>query len=238
MDTQYVTRLEERVHSTQDLARSLFDAGTGDPVLAIAHKQDGGRGRMHNAWWSSPRAMMASLALTLPASEGVTLAPLLAGLAIHDAIDSQIGVHTELKWPNDVMLGEAKVGGILAEMTGDTLVVGCGINLWWPEAPAGAVGLLDHDPGKRAAEELAHDWAPRLLAALAGLPASFNKARYLEICRTLGRNITWQPGGSGRALGITADGGLIVETAEGQMTIRSGEVSHVRPATILPNENQ
>jgi BirA family biotin operon repressor/biotin-[acetyl-CoA-carboxylase] ligase len=236
MDTQYVTRLEDRVHSTQDLARSLFDAGTGIPVLAIAHKQDGGRGRMHNAWWSSPRAMMASVALHHPASAGVTLAPLLAGLAAHDAIDSQLGLATELKWPNDVMVGDAKVGGILAEMTGETLVVGCGINLWWPEAPAGAVGLLDHDPGKHAAVELAHDWASRLLTAIAGLPGSFNKARYTEICSTIGRHITWRPDGDGRAIGITADGGLIVDTAEDQVTIRSGEVSHVRPATIVPNE--
>ena len=76
------------------------------------------------------------------------------------------------------------------------------------------------------------------ISAIAGLPASFNKARYLEICSTLGRNITWQPDGAGRAVGITADGGLIVETADGQTTIRSGEVSHVRAATILPNETQ
>jgi BirA family biotin operon repressor/biotin-[acetyl-CoA-carboxylase] ligase len=238
MDTQYVTRLEDRVHSTQDLARSLFEAGTGVPVLAIAHKQDGGRGRMNNIWWSSPRAMMASLAMTHAASAGVTLAPLVAGLAAHDAIDSQLGLQTALKWPNDIIIDDAKVGGILAELTGDTLVVGCGINLWWPEAPAGAVGLLEHDPGKAAAVELAHDWATRLVRAINGLPASFNKARYTEICSTIGRHITWQPDGAGRAVGITVDGGLIVDTAAEQVTIRSGEVSHVRAATIVPSETK
>lgn len=238
MDTQYVTRLEDRVHSTQDLARSLFEAGAGVPVLAIAHRQDGGRGRMNNIWWSSPRAMMASVALEHPTSAGLTLAPLVAGLAAHDAIDSQLGIPTALKWPNDIIVDDTKVGGILAEMTGNTLVVGCGINLWWPDAPAGAVGLLDHDPGKDAAVELAHDWAARLLSAIDGLPESFNKARYTEICSTIGRHITWQPDGAGRAVGITADGGLIVDSEAEQVTIRSGEVSHVRPATILPSETE
>lgn len=239
MDTQYVTRLEDRVHSTQDLAKSMFEAaGDGVPVLAIAHKQDAGRGRLRNMWWSSPRAAMASLAFTCPSLESVTLAPLVAGIAAHDAIESQLGVATALKWPNDIMFGDAKVGGILAELGGDTLVIGCGINLWWPDAPVGAIGLADHDPGAEVAVDLAHDWAGRLLPALADLPGSFDKARYLEICQTIGRMITWAPDGSGKAIGVSADGALLVETAQGQQTIRSGEVSHVRPATIPPDDGQ
>ncbi len=235
MATPYVTRIEDRVHSTQDYARIEFETSEKQrPVLVIAHAQDAGRGRGDNPWWNCPRAMLASLAVASPAVEHVTLVPLIAGLAAHRAIESQLGVETALKWPNDVMLGTAKVGGILSERSEDVLVVGCGFNLWWPDAPEGAVGLLDHDPGPSAAIDLAHDWAGRVVEALESLPESFDKAAYVEACGTIGRHITWSPGGEGRAVGISADGALVVETVSGSDTIRSGEVSHVRAATIPP----
>lgn len=237
MDTPYATYVEGRVHSTQDFARTLFEAGDGRPVLAIAHHQDAGRGRSDNPWWSSPRATLASLAVECPHVPLITLIPLVAGLAAHDAIASELGISTTLKWPNDVMLGGAKVGGILAERSDDSLVVGCGINLWWPQAPVGAVALQESDPGEAVAESLAHAWAGRLLHGLDGLPGSFEKGRYVEVCSTIGRDITWRPGGAGRAVGISSDGALIVETTAGQRTLRSGEVSHVRPATMPPDDS-
>ncbi|MCP3975316.1 MAG: biotin--[acetyl-CoA-carboxylase] ligase [bacterium] len=235
MATPYVTRIEDRVHSTQDYARIEFETSQKQrPVLVIAHAQDAGRGRRDNPWWNCPRSMLASLAVTSPPVEHVTLVPLMAGLAAHHAAESQLGVETSLKWPNDVLIGAAKVGGILSERRDDTLVVGCGLNLWWPDAPDGAAGLVEHDPGQSAAVDLAHDWVARILKALNGLPDSFDKATYVEACTTIGRHITWTPNGEGRAVGISADGALVVDTESGQRTIRSGEVSHVRPATIPP----
>jgi len=233
MATPYVTRIEDRVHSTQNFARKEFETlADGVPVLVIAQSQDAGRGRTGNPWWNSPRSMLASVAMPSPHDDSVTLAPLAAGIAAHDTISSEMGVATTLKWPNDVMVGPIKVGGILAELSDAVLVVGCGINLWWPEAPVGAGGLLDHDPGWPAAVDLAHHWAGRLIGALEGLPDTFDKSSYVEICGTVGRQITWEPAGSGRAVGITSDGALLVDTAGGQRTLRSGEVSHVRAATI------
>ncbi len=176
--------------------------------------------------------MFASLAVTAPDIEAVTLVPLVAGLAAHDAIESQLGVTTALKWPNDVLIAETKVGGILVERGNGTMVIGGGINLWWPDAPSGAGALLDHDPGAAAAVDLAQDWAQRLLEGLRDLPTSFDRTRYVAVCSSIGRTITWQPAGTGKAIGITADGGLIVATETGQSTLHAGEVSHVRPATM------
>lgn len=233
MATPYVTRIEDRVHSTQDYARTEFETtGKVQSVLVIAGAQDAGRGRGANPWWNCPRSMLASLAVTSPAVEQVTLVSLIAGLAAHRTIESQLGITTSLKWPNDVMVGSNKVGGILAERSEDVLVVGCGFNLWWPEAPDGAVGLLDNDPGPQTPIDLAHEWAGRMVTALGALPDSFDKSDYVAACATIGRHITWTPDGEGRAIGISADGALVVETATGQETIRSGEVSHVRAATI------
>ena len=229
MATPYVTHIEDRVHSTQDFARTEYlMAGNSMPVLVIARSQDAGRGRNDNPWWNPPNAMLASVALASPDLEHVTLAPLVAGIAARDAIASQAGVATTLKWPNDVLVGDRKVGGILAERDDDCLVVGCGVNLWWPEAPEGAAGLFDNDPGPRAGIDLALAWAARLLAAVDGLPASFDRTAYVEICDTIGRRITWTPAGEGRAVGITVDGALVVETSQGQQVLRSGAVHHVR----------
>lgn len=231
MATPYVTHIQDRVHSTQDFARTEYlTAANGMPVLVIARSQDAGRGRNDNPWWNPPNAMLASVALAGPELDHVTLAPLVAGMSARDAIASQTGVMTTLKWPNDILLGEQKVGGILAERDDVCLVVGCGINLWWPDAPEGAVGLLDDDPGPRAGVDLALAWASRILAALNDLPAAFDRSSYIEMCDTIGRNITWTPAGEGRAVGISIDGALVVETAQGQQVIRSGAVRHVRPA--------
>ncbi len=238
MATPYVTHIEDRVHSTQDFARTEFlTAKNGMPVLVIARHQDAGRGRGANPWWSSPNAMLASVALESPALDHVTLAPLVAGMAAHDAIVSQLGIAVTLKWPNDIMTGDIKVGGILAERDEACLVVGCGINLWWPDAPDGAGGLLEVDPVRSAATDLALAWASRLLAALDGLPASFARSAYIEVCDTIGRHITWQPAGEGRAIGVTVDGALVVETGAGHEVIRSGAVRHVRGAPVKPDQS-
>jgi BirA family biotin operon repressor/biotin-[acetyl-CoA-carboxylase] ligase len=231
MATPYVTHIEDRVHSTQDFARTEFSTtGHGMPVLVIARSQDAGRGRADNPWWNPPNAMLASVALSSPAVEHVTLAPLAAGMAAHDAIASQLGVATGLKWPNDIMMEDAKVGGILSERDESSLVVGCGLNLWWPDAPEGAGALLDSDPGRQAAVDLALAWAARLLNALDDLATGFDRSAYVAVCDTIGHRITWTPAGEGRAIGITVDGALIVETAQGQEVLRSGAVRHVRRA--------
>jgi BirA family biotin operon repressor/biotin-[acetyl-CoA-carboxylase] ligase len=172
--------------------------------------------------------MLASVALSSPALEHVTLAPLAAGMAAHDAIVSQLGIATTLKWPNDIMMGSAKVGGILSERDEASLVIGCGINVWWPDAPDGAGALLESDPGRQAAVDLAMAWASRLLSALDDPAVSFDRSAYIEVCDTIGHRISWTPAGEGRAIGITVDGALIVETAAGQEVIRSGAVRHVR----------
>jgi len=233
MDTPYVTRIEDRVHSTQDYARTEFKAQFDDtPILVVARAQDAGRGRRGREWWSAPRALLASLALPPPSADVLTLVPLVAGIALHDAIVHELGIITELKWPNDVLFDGGKAGGVLSELKGDVLVVGCGLNLWWPDAPECASSLLEADHGDGLAVELAEAWARRLLEMIAGLPDSFDRLHYSELCATIGIDITWKPAGSGRAVSIDAAGALVVVTEDGSVILRSDEVSHVRPATI------
>lgn len=219
MATPYsVLRLEE-APSTQDLARARF---TGTPFLVVADRQTEGRGRSGTRWETAPRAVAASLALRLPSAERMTVLPLIAGVAAVRVLGSGFG----LKWPNDVMAGELKVGGVLVEASGEVAVVGIGLNLWWPDPPPGIGSVHPADPGNGDTARVAQDWAGALIE-LAGAE-SWPRAEYLERCLTLGRRLTWQPDGAGRAVDVADDGGLVVETETGLMTIRSGAVTHVR----------
>jgi BirA family biotin operon repressor/biotin-[acetyl-CoA-carboxylase] ligase len=206
--------------STQDDARAAFD---GTPVLVVAAVQRRGRGRSAGEWRTAPRAMAASLAIR-PGWESadLPLVPLVAGVAASRVVASG------LKWPNDVYLGGLKIGGILVESADGVVVVGFGLNLWWPDAPPGVAAVHEEDPGPRRAGEIARSWADELLALIGAGAGDWPRAEYRAASITLGRDITWSPDGSGTAVDIAADGGLVVVTPGGRSVLRSGEVRHVR----------
>ncbi len=226
MATPYVTIVRDVVSSTQDLAAAELGE-SGGPVLVVAHEQTAGRGRVGNPWWQAERAVAASLALPIGLLEVDQRFPLAIGLAVRKSIEARIGRRAGLKWPNDITLDGAKVGGILVEISEDSVVVGCGLNLFWPDPPEGAGALCDADPGEELGLQLAQDWVEAVLSD----GFSWDGDSYRSACETLGSRIEWQPMGSGLATGIADDGGLIVETDGGLATLRSGEVRTIRPAT-------
>jgi BirA family biotin operon repressor/biotin-[acetyl-CoA-carboxylase] ligase len=151
------------------------------------------------------------------------LIPLLAGVAASRVLP------VSLKWPNDLMVGSRKVGGILVEGAGETITVGMGVNLWWQDPPEAMAGLYDEEPGVRVRTEIAEGWAVELLQMLGAGPERWPVGEYREKCQTVGRAISWKPNGSGTALDIERDGGLRVKRNDGAIeVIRSGEVHHVR----------
>ncbi|MDJ0925418.1 MAG: biotin--[acetyl-CoA-carboxylase] ligase [Acidimicrobiia bacterium] len=228
MATPYVTIVADEVTSTQDVAARELENST-QPVLIVASRQSAGRGRSGSEWWQAPRAVAASLAFrndAVPVPASFTLA---VGLAVHEAIATEAGVAVMLKWPNDIELavGAApggKVGGVLVERDAARTVVGCGLNLWWPQPPSGAAGLVAEDPGEALGERISRRWAQLLLA----MGGAWNRAAYREVCSTLGERVTWEPTGEGTAVDVDEDGGLIVATETGRVTLRSGEVATVR----------
>lgn len=158
--------------------------------------------------------------------------PLLAGLAARSALNEHSGVTPGLKWPNDLVTERGKVGGILVEASDDLVVVGLGVNLWWPGPPAGVAATCHHDPGPDLAGSIAAAWAEGVLAGLGRRPNRWGYDDYRAACVTLQSFVTWEPGGSGMAVDVAMDGGLVVETATGLTTLRSGEVHAVRSATL------
>jgi BirA family biotin operon repressor/biotin-[acetyl-CoA-carboxylase] ligase len=219
--------------STQDDARRLVGEGHPVPLLVVADRQTLGRGRGGRAWKTAPRALACSLAVRpdWPSASWGPI-PLLAGLAAARALAGRTGVTAQLKWPNDLVLSGKKLGGILVEASGGLAVVGIGINLWWPDPPDGITAACAEDPGAALAGEVAAAAARDLLGRLGRGPGSFDSTEYAAQCTTLGTEVTWKPSGRGIAVGITDDGGLIVEAGGRRRTIRSGEVRSVRTASL------
>jgi BirA family biotin operon repressor/biotin-[acetyl-CoA-carboxylase] ligase len=145
----------------------------------------------------------------------------MAGLAALRAVG-----RGSLKWPNDLIVDELKVGGILVERSDDVVVAGFGLNLWWPDPPEGVGSIERDDPGLDRHAEIGALWAAELLhlVDLDGWPID----DYRASCVTLGRRITWDPDGSGIAVDVTANGELVVHDDSGRHTIASGGIRHVR----------
>ena len=228
MATHYATHRLNEVASTQDEARARFLEGGA--VLVLAERQLEGRGRSGNVWVHAPRACAASLAIRPGWPEPtVGVIPLLAGMAARTVVEEEFGTLLSLKWPNDLMRGEAKAGGVLVEMTDGVMVAGCGINVWWPDAPATMAAVSSEDPGPALTSALAESWGAALVEMIDAGPSAWSREAYVAACSTIGRQLEWDPDGVGTAVDLAPDGGLIVETPTGRAVLRSGEVRMVRP---------
>jgi BirA family biotin operon repressor/biotin-[acetyl-CoA-carboxylase] ligase len=223
------------------LARALAGEPEGT-VLATEHQQ-AGRGRLGRTWITPPRAALTFSLLVRPGVPPARRGwlPLLTGIAVAGAITSVTGVATTLKWPNDVLADQGQAGagklvGILAEAAADAIVVGIGVNV-----STGQAELPDRGPGALPAASLLTagatpdglDRTPLLLAILDAFErryltwreadgdpeASGLRAAYLERSGTIGRQVRAElPSGqalSGLAVGVDADGRLLVRSSSG-----------------------
>lgn len=190
------------------------------PVLVLAGRQTEGRGRGGATWITADRALAVSLALEVSPDENRPIS-LLAGVAA-----ARLGLGIDLKWPNDLLIGDAKVGGILVERSGEIVVIGLGLNLWWPSPPDGMGALYDEDPGDGRHVEVGALWGAEMMRLLDDL--GWPREEYKTRCSTLGRRVTWEADGEGRAVDIDDSGALIVHRDGETITVRSGEVRHLR----------
>ena len=126
----------EQIGSTQDEALRLAENGAEEGTLVVAETQTAGRGRKRR-YWVSPRGTGVYLSLILrPTIEPFKMAqiPIVTGISVRDTISRMTGFQARTKWPNDVMLKEKKVAGILTEMRAEPdkvhyIIVGIGINV-------------------------------------------------------------------------------------------------------------
>ena len=132
-----------KVDSTNRVALELGHAGEPEGAVILGEEQSAGRGRAGRGWHSE-RAAGIYVTLLLRPKLAPVQAPLLtmmAGLSAHTAIQEQMGLTADLKWPNDLLIGGKKVGGILTEMHAEPgqvrfVIVGIGLNVNQDKFPA------------------------------------------------------------------------------------------------------
>lgn len=236
--------VEETASTNADL---LADADAPDRSLLAAEHQTAGRGRFDRSWTSPPRAGLTFSVLLRPAVPAPLWGwlPLLAGVALHEAVTATADVPTSLKWPNDLLAAQdgRKIAGILVQTSGDAVVVGIGINVdtTAAELPDDAATSLALCGAEIDRTELLAAILTRLDArcaqwtdhggdaAACGLAAAYRSA-----CATLGRRVrVTLAGGTGLeadAVDIDELGRLVVRTAAGEQPISAGDIEHLRPA--------
>lgn len=212
--------------STQDAASQRRSA-SGRATLVIADRQTSGRGRSGRVWLEPDTAMYSSVALARPwPHDRLTLLPLTTAIAVRRCLETLAGVTVDLKWPNDLLRADRKVGGILVEASGDDVVIGCGVNLTWSRPPSFASAIHDDPANAVGARDLAAGWVDELFRMLDAGPDAWPRSEYIDACVTLGSQVAWE-GGAGTASSIDAGGGLVVETTAGIETVIAGDV-HLR----------
>jgi len=123
-------RLYDSLGSTQDEARRLAQAGAPHGTVVTAREQTTGRGRQGRSWTSPVGNVYLSILLRpeLPPTRVAELG-FVAALAVADVVDAFLPSGAMLKWPNDVLVGGAKISGILVEHAEDVAIVGIGVNV-------------------------------------------------------------------------------------------------------------
>lgn len=235
----------ESTNSTN--ADLLADTSAPDRSVLAAEHQVAGRGRFDRTWTSPARAGLTFSLLLRPdvPMAGWGWLPLLAGLAVREAVAEVTGLDAGLKWPNDLVAADGrKLAGILAQTAGAVVVIGIGLNV------------------STSADELPVETATSLLLAgapdvdrsalLAGILRRLD-ARYAQwtdcggdaaacglaeayrsACTTVGRVVRVRLAGDemveGTAVDVDALGRLLVRTTSGDQPIGAGDVEHVRPS--------
>lgn len=233
------------VGSTNDWARSLAEEGAPEGTAVAAEVQLAGRGRAGRKWFS-PGDWGLWLSVVLrpdaPAADTAELT-LVAGIALADAVAATTGRDPVLKWPNDLLLGDRKVAGVLTEgrLTGGVpayAIVGAGVNVNTPEDAfppavrdcAGSLQLATGRPIRRA------ELAATYLAALEARYHRWRAGGFQALRDEYLARLAWQgetvvvrnPSGTltGRLLGVDESGRLLVGQDGGSTwTVSSGDVT-------------
>ncbi len=203
----------DKTTSTNDLARSLN--GGSEDFAVVAEEQTSGRGRLDRKWISPKGGLYFSIC-----TEHEPLLPLKVGAAVAQTLDD-LGVKPSLKWPNDVLVDDKKICGILAESVGRRAVVGLGVNI--DRSPVEGSTCIHSVLGRPLASE----------TVMNGIITRFKRIThvmddYKRYSSTIGSNVMIETP-SGKVTGIVEDidekGRIVLDNGR---KIISGDVIHLR----------
>ena len=237
------------VGSTNDVASELAAAGGAHGTVVLADSQTAGRGRRGRSWFSPPGSGLYVSVVLEPSqasaarNQAMGLLTLAAGVAIAEGIEIASGVRVAIKWPNDLLVGRRKLGGILAEGVVATrshavssVVLGYGVNVGsvaYPSELVARATSLEAELGRRA--DRAAVFA-ETLAALANRYRDLAAGRFDAILAawaerapaSRGARVTWEtPSGpqAGITAGVDERGALLVRVGSRVERLVAGEVT-------------
>jgi len=239
--------LLENVGSTSTEAKDLLIQGETEGIIVLAHSQTEGRGRKGRPWLSPVGGLYFSIILKPRlGDENTPLLGLLCACAVRRALHA-LDVNVQVKWPNDILVDDKKIAGILSEaVTIGTeiigIVIGIGVNQNCPisEMPVGlqwpATSVIDEIGKETSNESLLCDIVNEIdsLLKVVEINSSFSAVveEWRKISSTLGRSVRIHEDDiitDGVARDIGEDGSLLVETEDGLVSVLLGDVHHVRP---------
>jgi len=239
-------RIFETTDSTNIEAFNLAAAGAPEGSIVIANRQKAGKGRMGRAW-SSPAGKNVYISVILRPGIPPYLAPrltIVTAVALSDTlIESGVPGH-RIKWPNDILVGDKKISGILTEMKGDTdsiefIITGIGINI--------NASLADYPPELHSTVTSLNiilnrttdrnDFTALLLSNLEKYYNRFLMGEFSGILSTwkeradiINREIKVQQFNetfTGRVIDLNEDGNLLVDTGMEIKTVNSGDINYL-----------
>lgn len=238
----HVDRVSQVGSTNTELVRRAASGDLATLTALVTAHQTAGRGRLGRVW-TAPEGTSLACSIFVRTDRGVGWLPLLAGLAMTRAVRRLLPDRAvALKWPNDVLVGDAKISGLLGELVPGGAVMGAGLNLTMTEAQlpvptATSLVLCGADPDDlleralaaylEAFERLWLDFEGAGFDAEAGLRAAVTAA-----CGTIGRDVRVElPDASTRqgvAVGLDEHGRLLVSVGTETLPVAAGDVTHLR----------
>jgi BirA family biotin operon repressor/biotin-[acetyl-CoA-carboxylase] ligase len=237
----------DSVTSTNDVARELADSGAGEGTTVVAEEQTSGRGRLGRTWLSTKNDGLYHSIILRPdiSPSDAPVLTLVIAVALAELIQEQYHLPVDIKWPNDILIGDCKLAGILAEIEIATdrlayVIAGVGVNInqsSFPPEMALYATSLKLETGQTIDLD---DFRQKLYVKLDAWYDTFLTQDATEITRRWAELSSYAEGKSvnvitgdrtisGATRGLTPAGALIVETSDGiRETILSGDVQKLQ----------
>ena len=227
-----IYHLHDEVGSTNDIALDMARSGAPEGTVVMARSQTKGRGRRGRSWYAKPgESVIVSVVLRpdLPANR----LAFAAGVAVAECLMQVCGLDATLKWPNDVLINERKISGILVEATQGAAVVGIGVNVkqteFTPELEETATSVMREGGSWAEVSRIAEGIVDRLFATH---QLSFEEilTRWRKYMWGLGRSVEVTAECetvSGTIAGVDSDGALLIDQDGGVRRIVAADAISV-----------
>src|SRR3990172_52929 len=233
----------EELESTNLFAGQLAREGSGEGTVVVANSQTQGRGRSGKFWFSPPDVNLYLSLILRPHAQQLKYLPFMAALAVIRVLRTY-GLKPDLKWPNDVLVKEKKICGILIQTAMEEnvmqfAVVGCGINVNSSHFPQELQRTATSIAGELGYTVSRESILAFFLLEFERLYEKIDTTSWEEFCPELERNSSYlrgcevrveQNGQSweGETMGLDSYGGLVVETNKGRQVFYAGEIQSCR----------